>query len=44
MRVMCEKIYNVPENFDGYSGRVGIVRVRSEIVESRELHSARAGL
>lgn len=24
MRVMCEKIYNVPENFDGYSGRVGI--------------------
>lgn len=34
---MYEKIYNVPENFDGYSGRVGIVRVRSEIVEPRTI-------
>lgn len=34
---MHEKIYNVPENFDGYSGRVGIVRVRSEIVRAENL-------
>lgn len=43
MRYMYEKIYNVPENFNGYSGRVGTVRVRSEIVRV-ENYSARVGL